>query len=92
MSMTGQEYVTTQMRLIEIGRIAETLNLDDFIKSIENAETMGAAMDPEQFKKSALALAAAKRLAHSVQPVKVVYKETFQTIMSASTAVSRKGK
>lgn len=82
--MNGQQYITTQMRLIEIGRIAQNLDLDGFVKSIENAETAGAAMDPEQYKKSALALDAAKRLAQSVQPVKVVYAETFQNIMKTS--------
>lgn len=81
MSMTGQQYVTTQMRLIEIGRLAETLDLDEFIKAIENAETAGAVLDPEQFLKASVALNAAKCLAQAVQPVKAVYQGTFRDLM-----------
>lgn len=82
--MKGSEYITTQMRLIEIGKIADTLDLDGFLEWINRAETMGPIVDPTRFMMAADNLRAIKKLAESVLPVKGAYQATFKAVMNTA--------
>ena len=79
--MNGKEFITTQMRIIEIAKIADSLDLKAFLQCIANAENMGAVMDPDAFIKASQNLAAIKKLAETVVPVKDVFEMTFKPIM-----------
>ena len=86
MSMTGQKYIETQMRLIEIGKIADSLDLAEFLKCIQNAETVGPILDPIQYQKAMDNLSAIKKLAESVIPVKTAFEATFKAVMKTQVA------
>jgi hypothetical protein len=84
--MNGKEYMTTQMRLIEIGKIADTLDFDGFLKAISNAETVGPIVDPTIYRKAMENLHAIKKLAEAGRPVKTAYGETFKAVMNTAVA------
>ena len=79
--MDGKEYITTQMRIIELGKIADSLDLDAFLKCIANAETIAPMVDPTLFMKAQENMRAIKRLAQACVVVKETYWETFRAIM-----------
>ena len=92
--MKGGEFITTKMRLIEIGKLVDSLDLDGFLACIKNAETAGAALNPEQYQKAALSLDADRRLCESLQPVKTVWGDTYKALMNPAGAgfVKKTGK
>lgn len=87
--MNGRQYLETQMRLIEIGKIADTLDLKAFLQCIKNAEALGPVLDPTQYRKAIDNLEAIKKLAESVLPVKTAFEETFKVILN--TAIRESG-
>lgn len=86
MAMNGQQYITTQMRLIEIGKLADSLDLDEFLKCISNAESVGPVIDPTTYIKAMDNLRAIRRLAEAVVPVKAAFEETFKAVMKTQVA------
>lgn len=82
--MDGKTYINTQMRLIEIGKIADTLDLESFLRCISNAEAVGPIMDPTMYMKAAENLAAIRKLAESVVQVKVAYEQTFKAVLNTA--------
>lgn len=85
--MTGKEYLTTHMRLIEMGKIAESLDLISFMKCIENAQAMTPVMAPEVAKKMNDSLDAVKALTFIAATMKEAYARAYPHV-SSPNAVS----
>ncbi len=79
--MEGKDYITTQMRLIEIGKIADSLDLDAFLKCISNAETVAPLVDPTLYRKAADNMNAIKQLAEAAKKLKHAYGVTYKAVM-----------
>jgi hypothetical protein len=82
--MDGKTYISTQMRLIEMGKIANSLDIDAFLKCISNAETMGPMLDPTLYLKAMDNLRAVKKLAEAGKVVQKAYDETFRAVMETA--------
>jgi hypothetical protein len=95
MGMNPREFIETQMRLIEIGKIADSLNFDDFLKSLTNAEDtvmkngLTGTMAMKDYDAAKLSLDNLRRLAEVVAPVKLVYAETYKPLFRGSSAVEQ---
>lgn len=79
--MDGKTYVETQMRLIEMGKIADSLDLNAFLKCISNAETVAPMIDPTLYMKAQANMTAIKKLAHAAVQVQAAYVETYKAVM-----------
>ena len=79
--MEPAKYIETQMRIIEIGKIADSLDLDTFLVCISNAETVGPIMDPTMYRKAMDNLQAIKELAIAAQKVKITYGKVFKAVL-----------
>ncbi len=79
--MTGQEYVTVQMRIIEIGKIADSLDLVAFLKCLSNAEAALPAADPATAAKALVNIKAVRLLAEKCVEIKAAYGETYRLAM-----------
>lgn len=80
LTMTGKEYIETQMRLIELGRMMQSLPLDAFIKCITNAEVTTSSMDPVLFRKVSSNMGAIKKLALAAAAYQVAFESATQVI------------
>ena len=84
--MDAKTYIETQLKIIELGKLAGTLDLDAFLKCIQNAETMAPLIDPTLFMKAQANMTAIKKLALAVRDVKSAYSEVYQVIVSSTVA------
>lgn len=82
--MDGKTYIMTQMRILEMGRIADSLDVAAFLKCISNAETMGPILDPAMYMKAQNNLNAVKRLAELALEIKIAYGETYKAILETA--------
>lgn len=83
-SMNPKQYIETQMRMIEIGKIADSLDVETFLQCLRNAETVAPMVDPTLYLKASANLTAIKKLALSVKQVKIAYGETFRAVMETT--------
>lgn len=89
--MNGQEYVKTQMLLLEMGKIADSLNLKAFLKCISNAEAVAPMLDPTMYMKAHANLQAVKKLAEVAKLVQKAYGETYKAVMDTMVKGGMKG-
>lgn len=82
--MKPQEYMNTQTDLIAIGRTVDKLDLNAFLKSIGNAETLAPIMDPTMYRKAQANLHSIKKLAESLLPVQVAFRELRGTVLETA--------
>jgi hypothetical protein len=84
-SMPPKLYIETQMRVIEMGKIADSLDLDLFLQCISNAETLAPildpTLDPTLYRKAQANMEAIKRLALIAKQMKLAYGEAFKAIL-----------
>jgi hypothetical protein len=83
--MDGKTYITTQMRIIEMGKIANSLDLEAFLKCISNAETVAPIVDPTLYIKASANLAAIKKLAQVALEMRKAYEETFAAVLETAS-------
>lgn len=84
--MDGKTYIETQMRIIEMGKLADSLDLEAFLKCISNAEAMGPVMDPTMYLKAMDNLRAIKKLAEVAVKMKAAYGEVYKAVLETSFA------
>lgn len=84
--MLPKEYIETQMRILEMAKIAGSLDIDTFLLCISNAETVAPMIDPTLFMKAQKNLTAIKKLALIAKDMKAQYAETFQVILETALA------
>lgn len=84
--MNGKEYIQTQMRIIEMGKIADSLDLDGFLKCISNAETVAPIIDPTMYLKAQKNLSAIKNMTQAAKTVKAAYVETYKAVIETAVA------
>lgn len=80
-TMDPKTYIMTQMRIIEMGKIADSLDLDTFLKCIENAQAIAPMAEPELAMKAAAKMEMIKRLARVARNMKIAYGETYKSAM-----------
>lgn len=76
-----QKYIETQVTIIKIGQMANRLDLDTFMRQINQAETIGPILDPTLSIKAAENLTAIKKLAKAVSDVKTAYEATLKAVL-----------
>jgi hypothetical protein len=84
LKMTPAQYIETQMRLLEMAKIADSLDLDAFLQCISNAEAVGPMIDPTMYMKAMDNLSAIKKLAKVAVQVKATYGEVFKAVLETS--------
>jgi hypothetical protein len=89
--MTGKEYVTTQISLIQMGKKVQTLDIDAFLKCLANAENAGnaeraKALAPEVREKLAAHIGLIRRLALTFREVKDVMNTVQENILTGTDA------
>jgi hypothetical protein len=82
--MNAKQYMQTQVEVIELGRRARSLDLDSFLRAINNAENVMPVLDPTLYRKAALNLSSIKRLAESLLNVKKAYDEVWEAVLNTS--------
>lgn len=89
--MNPKQYLETQLAIIEIGKKVNTLDLDSFLKALSNAETMAPMLEPGIYRKAQSNLAAIRKLAESLLPVRTAFDEVFDSVLqTAVTAYMQK--
>jgi DNA-binding NarL/FixJ family response regulator len=84
--MPQKEYVKTQMTMLQVGRTVATLDLDSFIRQIEQAETTAPFLDPTMYRKAADNMQALKAYAKALVPVKAAFEEVFRAVVKTAAA------
>jgi hypothetical protein len=82
--MDGKKYIETQMRLIEMAKIANSLDLEAFLKCISNAEAVAPMVDPTLYLKAMDNLKAIKNLAEVGLKVQEAYDKTYKAVLNTS--------
>ena len=82
--MDGKTYITTQMRIIEAGKIVNSLDLEAFLKCISNAEAVGPMIDPTMYMKAMDNLRAIRKLAEAALKMRTAYEETFAAVLETA--------
>lgn len=85
-TMDGKTYIETQMRVIEMGKIADSLDLEAFLKCISNAEAMAPVIDPTMYRKAIANLTAIRDLARIALKMKIAYGEVFKAVLETAVA------
>lgn len=86
--MTGREYIQTQITIIEIGKQISTLNLGEFLKTIDNALAVAPMTDPVLFAKASENMRAIKNLALALLKTKTAFVESQEIVIK--TALKKK--
>lgn len=79
--MDGKTYVATQMRIIEMGKIADSLDLDAFLKCVDNADKAIPLVEHEMGRRAAENLRAVRTLAEAAKVMKQAFIETYQSAL-----------
>lgn len=77
-------YMDTQTSIIEIGKLAATLDLDSFLKAIRNAQATTPLLDPTMYRKAAANLEAIKELSEAVREVKIAHEKVFKAVLNTA--------
>ncbi len=78
--MTKEEYLNTQMAIIQVGRLVNQIDLETFAERLETAKAIPA--DP----KAEESLQAIKDLVQSLLPVKKAYENVFNKVINIRVA------
>jgi hypothetical protein len=82
--MEPKKYIETQMRIIEMGKIAASLDIETFLICIRNAETMAPMIDPTLYRRAQNNLEAIKRLAICAKQMQVAFNETYLAVLETA--------
>lgn len=82
--MDGKTFIETQMRIIEMGKIADSLDFGAFLKCIENAEKTLPMVEPEMAARAIGNLQTVKTMAQAAERVQDAYRETYQMAFAGS--------
>lgn len=85
--MTPKEYLSTQVAIMELGKKASTLKLDEFCELILRAETVAPMVDPTMYRKAQDNLQAIKKMAGAV----MILQTAFAEMMIAVTQTIARG-
>lgn len=78
--MDPKTYIMTQMRILEMAKIADSLDIDTFLLCIKNAETVAPMIDPTLFMKAQANMQAVKKLALIAKEMKVAFGEAYKAV------------
>lgn len=81
MRMSNDEYIRTQVRLVGIGNMLKELNVDAFIASAREAESVGAVLDPTLYRRGAESLIAIRRYAEAAAELKKAFAEVQRVVI-----------
>ncbi len=84
--MTKEKYLQIQLMVIQIGQVARQLDLESFLKQINDTETSVPVgqVSADMFTKGMNNLRAIKELAEAIVPVKKAFEKTFQAIVESA--------
>lgn len=83
--MKKEEYIQTQISIIEAGKLIATLRLDEFLLKTTQAENAGPTLDPVLFEKAQSSINALKELTASMIPVQGAFKNFFEKVFITAT-------
>lgn len=89
--MNQEKYVKTQVTLIEIGKMAQGLDLISFLSDINNAEIIGPLQDPTLYRRAKDNLEAIKKLAETLQPFQKQFTAVYHTVLKSGIREHIKG-
>lgn len=84
--MEKEQYLATQMAIIQIGKNSSGLDIDGFLAAISKAETLAPILDPTLYRKGADNLDAIKNLARSIKPVQEAFQKAFEAVIKTAVA------
>lgn len=85
--MNGKEYMQTQIAMIEMGKKIQSLDLDAFLKCLDNAETAIPQLpNPEIQKRARDNIVAVRKLTKTYQLVKAEMQATQESILQTTLA------
>lgn len=84
--MQPKQYIETQMRILEMAKIANSLDIETFLLCIRNAETMAPMIDPTMYMKAQKNLSAIKKLAEIALTMQGAFNETFQAVLETAAS------
>jgi len=82
--MKPQDYMKAQLDIIAVGRTVERIDLQALLRSVANAETLAPIMDPTLYRKAQANLHGVKRLAESLLPVQVAFRELRDVVIETA--------
>ena len=89
--MTPPQYIETQMRIIEMGRIADSLDLETFLICIANARTVAPLTDPRLYIRAAANIDAIEKLAILALKLKYEYANVYKAVMETAAKEFMRG-
>ena len=81
MTLSQESYIRTQKQITMAIAMIRNLDLDEFIRAINYAETVGPLFDPTLYVRGADNMEAIKKVALKLQEVKTVSDELFEVVM-----------
>lgn len=84
--MTKDEYMKTQIELIEIGKRISLLRLHEFVEMISHSETAGPIVDPTLWRRASDNLRSLKRFAECLMRPQVAFAEFQQKVVNTAVA------
>lgn len=82
--MTNKEYMVTQVKMIEIGKVLDTLDFEGFVERCRMAEAIGPVIDPTLYQRAIDNLEAVKNYANKLNHAKYAFKKVFEAVLSTS--------
>lgn len=79
--MKREEYIKTQLSILKIGQETAKLDLDTFLKMLNNSLNVGHIIDPTLYRKAQNNVQAIKKLAEALLSVQVQYQKCFETLL-----------
>ncbi|CAK9250660.1 unnamed protein product [Sphagnum jensenii] len=78
--MTKDRFLEHQMAIIQIGRILNSLEIEDFISEMENAKE-NPIVDPVMKLKAETSMKLLITLGKTLLPVRVAFQDVFKTVI-----------
>lgn len=82
--MTDEQFVETQVRIIEAARILDRLDIEGYLRRIGTAEAVAPIVDPTLYRKAQNNLHALKRLAEKCIPVQAAVRELQSSVLETA--------
>jgi hypothetical protein len=79
--MDKNEFLQAQMSLIQIGRILNTIDLEEFVSQMENAKE-NPITDPVMKLKAENSMKVLINLGKTLKPAKLAFQNVFATVMA----------
>lgn len=70
--------------MIHIGKTVERVDLDEFLKAINQAQAAAPMLDPTLYRKASRNLDAIKKLATIMKTYQVAFRETFDAMVKTA--------